>query len=182
MKETVYNGKSRYRWGREERERKLKSIEERNKNIVYDKYKLPIERFLKINSATMWIHSVRNGASMYKGIVKQDDKRARRQELWSVYQREDIDLVAVASREAKVGLIPGETRFNVSIKVWFISGQPANVGILDFVILARSRNKCIACCNKQTSKRFKFILILELQDYVKHDTICLSSKIIIVKL
>lgn len=53
MKETVYNGKSRYRWGREERERKLKSIEERNKNIVYDKYKLPIERFLKINSATM---------------------------------------------------------------------------------------------------------------------------------
>lgn len=27
--------------------------EGRDKNIVYDKYKLPIERFLKINSATM---------------------------------------------------------------------------------------------------------------------------------
>lgn len=40
---------------------------ERNKNIVYDKYKLPIERFLKINSATVRIHPVRNGASMYRG-------------------------------------------------------------------------------------------------------------------
>lgn len=56
VKEAVYNGregKSGHRSEKRGKSCESSEAEGRDKNIVYDKYKLPIERFLKINSATM---------------------------------------------------------------------------------------------------------------------------------